>query len=243
MKILCLMPTYGRRAALLENSIQLFLNQDYPDADLLIYDDLGTLAETSGNIDKTMVLSTKVRANSLGGKYNTMMEFAINRYDAVVVWDDDDTYTPHHISTHVAILKDHPWSKPSTIVSSYHSPPREEGAKGRFHGSIAIRVDFLQRIQQQTSCMWIDTRRATFDQEMLGKLSDYSPPGDPYTIAPPSYVYRWADTNSGHCSGLMGNPDWYIKYQPDSTLPIPFLIPKLDDATNRILQQLSSSNQ
>jgi hypothetical protein len=237
MKVLCLMPTYGRRKALLENSIQLFLNQDYPDKTLLIYDDLGTLAMTEGDIPNVMVMSTIKRANSVGAKYNTMMNYS-SGYDAIIVWDDDDTYCPHHITTHVQILQNFLWSKPSKIISAYHSPPREEQAAGRFHGSIAIHMGLLKHMEEKTGSMWIDTRRATFDQEFLQKLQLSAPAGDPCTIRPPSYVYRWQTSGGGHCSGLMGDEEWYIKYQPDSREPIDRLEPKLDEDSTRLLQQL-----
>ena len=239
MKMLCLMPTYGRRASLLENSIQLFLDQNHPNKQLLVYDDLGTLQNTGYYHPDVFIISSPIREASIGAKYNTMMaSIATLEPDAVVVWDDDDVYLPHHLSVHASVLEKHQWSKPSTITSAYFSPPRKEEAKGRFHGSIAIRVDFLQYLQEITGSMWIDTKRATFDQEMLQKLSHHSPPGDPCSIRPPSYVYRWQTSGGGHCSGGMGDPNWYDKYRPDSIEPIPSLNPHYDEDTIRILQQL-----
>ena len=205
------MPTYGRRASLLENSIQLFLNQTHQDKTLLLFDDLGTLADTQASIPSTMLISTNKRCNSVGAKYNIMMEFAYGLYDAVVVIDDDDLYLPNHISSHVEVLTSHEWSKPSTIISAYHRPPAEEKADGRFHGSIAARTKTIKAVGG-----WIDTKRATFDQEMLQRLTKHSLPGDPCFQHPPQYVYRWQTSGGGHCSGLMGSSNWYELYQPDS---------------------------
>jgi len=147
MKILCLCPTFGRKAAMLENTIQLFLNQTYKNADLFLYDDLGTLGETVCDAPRVLLLSTNKRANSVGAKYNTMMQFAYGKYDGVVVWDDDDLMRPNYISSHVEVLTSHEWSKPSTIISAYHRPPAEEKADGRFHGSIAARTSTIRLIQ------------------------------------------------------------------------------------------------
>ena len=238
MKVLCLCPTYGRRASLLENSIQLFLNQTYQDKTLLLFDDLGTLADTQASIPSTMLISTNKRCNSVGAKYNIMMEFAYNLYDAVVVWDDDDIMLPNYISSHVEVLHSHLWSKPSTIISAYHRPPAEEKADGRFHGSIAARTSTIKAVGG-----WIDTRRATFDQEMLQRLTKHSLPGDPCFRHPPQYVYRWQTSGGGHCSGLMGDSNWYELYQPDSAVPIPTLKPRLDEDTITTLHNLSIQYQ
>lgn len=217
MRILCLMPTYGRRKSLLEESIQCFVDQDHPDKTLLIYDDLGTLRDTICDVPGVTIMSTTHRASSVGQKYNTMIDYAnMNRirYDAVAVWDDDDIYKPMHLNTHDKVLASHQWSKPSRIVSAYFDPPQEEDASGRFHGSIAVRSDLLDKAP------WIDTTRATFDQEYLQRLQSQCPPGDPCDIAPPQYVYRWQTSGGGHCSGLMGSPTWYANYQPDSRDPV-----------------------
>lgn len=238
MKILCLCPTFGRKAAMLENTIQLFLNQTYKNADLFLYDDLGTLGETVCDAPRVLLLSTNKRANSVGAKYNTMMQFAYGKYDGVVVWDDDDLMRPNYISSHVEVLTSHEWSKPSTIISAYHRPPAEEKADGRFHGSIAARTKTIRAVGG-----WIDTKRATFDQEMLQRLTKHSLPGDPCFRHPPQYVYRWQTSGGGHCSGLMGDSNWYELYQPDSAVPIPTLKPLLDEDTITTLHNLSIQYQ
>jgi hypothetical protein len=236
MKILCLVPTYGRRQSLLNNSLACFAAQDHEDKHLLIYDDLGTLKDCkiAGCFESPVtILSNPDRCSSVGEKYNVMLREWHDSwfdYDAVAVWDDDDIYLPNHLSTHAAILQDHGWSKPSSIISAYHEPPAIESARGRFHGSIAVRRDLLMKAP------WIDTTRATFDQEYLSLLQTHTEPGDPCTIAPPQYVYRWQTSKSGHCSGLMGSSDWYAKYQPDSREPISSLWPQQDADTERILQ-------
>lgn len=213
LTIACLMPTYGRRKKLLEESIQCFASQDHPHKRLFIYDDLGTLANTRCDVPGVTIISTTQRAPSVGAKYNEMLRiFDLNGVDAYAVWDDDDIYNRKHLSTHAAILQRHNWSKPSRIISAYFDPPQEEDASGRFHGSIALRREFAH---------WIETTRATFDQEFLRQLHEVAgPPGDPCTLAPPQYVYRWQTSGGGHCSGLMGRETWYADYRPDSREPI-----------------------
>jgi hypothetical protein len=229
------MPTYGRRQSLLNNSLACFFAQTHEDRHLYIFDDLGTLLHCE--IDEpyrsqVSILSQTARCSSVGEKYNLMLRMWHDswfNFDAVAVWDDDDVYLLDHLSTHAAVLANHGWSKPSKIVSAYHEPPAIEDARGRFHGSIAVRRDLLGKAP------WIDTTRATFDQEYLSLLATHEAPGDPCEIELPQYCYRWQTSRSGHCSGLMGSADWYAKYQPDSREPIDRLWAEFDADTERIM--------
>ena len=228
VKILCLAPTYGRRASLLNNSIACFAAQTHRDKTLLIYDDLGTLKNAHCDHLDVRILSSPKRSRSVGEKYNEMIRYANEsgiQYDAVAVWDDDDVYLPMHLETHCHCLQNAKWSKPSRIVSAYFDPPKEETATGRFHGSIAVTRDAIEQVP------WIDTTRATFDQEYLSALANHSTPADPCDVAPPQYVYRWQTSQSGHCSGLMGSANWYAEYKPDSREPIDRLWPEFDADT------------
>jgi hypothetical protein len=231
--MLCLMPTYGRRRELLNNSLACFNSQQYAQKTLLIYDDLGTLNGTQVDMPNVHIMSTPHRSSSVGNKYNVMVRFAelVLGLDTsmLAVWDDDDIYRPFYLCTHAEILANHSWSKPSTIVSAFHQPPATESANGRFHGSIALRRELAGKVGG-----WIDTTRATFDQEFLSLLTSESPPGDPCDLTEPQYVYRWQTSHAGHCSGLMGSPTWYADYQPDSREPIDRLWPEFDADTLQI---------
>jgi hypothetical protein len=130
--------------------------------------------------------------------------------DAFAVWDDDDIYLPWHLVAHAEILAEHGWSNPTKVWSTYTGKPEIENAAGRFHGALAVRRDLVQRIGG-----WPDTPRADFDQRMLWRLADEEPPGDPTTVAVPSYVFRWGSTRHPHCQGFMKSPDnttWYHDY-------------------------------
>jgi hypothetical protein len=236
MKIIALMPTYGRRASLLNNSLACFFAQDHQDKHLFIFDDLGTLENCTVDApyrERVWIMSNRTRSSSVGAKYNEMMatiEASPLEVDALAVWDDDDVYLPSYLSTHAAILDSGAaWSKPSSIVSAYFDPPMVESAHGRFHGSIAVSRSTVLQVP------WINTTRATFDQEYIAALSNHAPHGDPCMIAPPQYVYRWQTSRSGHCSGLMGSQTWYADYQPDSREPINRLWPEFDADSKRIM--------
>lgn len=190
---------------------------------LALYSTVGT--------PRKAIMATRTRQPSLPSKYNTMIDFAIARsitFDAVIVHDDDDKYAPLHSENHVKILQTHAWSKPSRIISEYFNPPKEESGQGRFHGSIAIRRDKI--------IPWVESVRATFDQEQMQLLqSTYGDPGDPCTLSGPTYTYRWQTSRAGHCSGLMGSPTWYADYRPDSREPIERLWPEFDEDTEAFI--------
>lgn len=230
MKLVGLCPTFGRRRSLLEGTLKNFVHQDHPDKQLLIFDDSGILEHTRCDVPGVRIMATNVRQSSVGAKYNTMIQWLHDNdiaYDGVLVIDDDDLYAKDHWSAHAKILATHGWSKPSRIISAYHRPPMEEDASGRFHGSIAVRKDLLEKAP------WIDTKLAVFDQMYMQRLASFEPPGDPCTLGPPTYTYVWHNS-SGHCSGLMGDPEWYAKYRPDSTEPIDRLWAEFDADSIRI---------
>jgi hypothetical protein len=60
------------------------------------------------------------------------------RSPQLIVWEDDDVYLPHHISSHVAAMKGHLWCKPSKVLSDYTGEIQKEAAAGRLHLSIVM---------------------------------------------------------------------------------------------------------
>ncbi|MEY3457900.1 MAG: hypothetical protein RL215_1057, partial [Planctomycetota bacterium] len=66
--------------------------------------------------------------------------------DILVVWEDDDIYLQHHISTHVRAMEGRLWSKPSSVLSTYTGKHEVEDATGRFHASLAFRREAFDRI-------------------------------------------------------------------------------------------------
>lgn len=114
-------------------------------------------------------------------------------------------------------------------ANTYCQPIRER-ADGRFHGSLVIRREALERIGG-----WVQTRRADFDQQQLAATAAAGPVGDMLEWSPqqtPSYVYRWQTTGTTHCSGLMrsaDNEDWYDRHAAHGPLtPIGQITPAFD---------------
>ena len=159
----CLCPTY-RRPKLLENSIACFLAQDYPAdrRELIVLDDAGELPNQTG--EGWQIISIRRRFRSLPEKFNALAGLA--RGEILIVWEDDDIYLPHHISSHVAAMNDHLWSKPSKVLSDYTGQIEEEDATGRFHASLA-----LTRLAFEKVGGWPLTLRGDFDQQLIARLN------------------------------------------------------------------------
>ena len=206
--IACLCPTYCR-PKLLEKSIQMFLEQDYPEdrRHLCIYDDAPGAIHINGN-GWTQFFRIE-RCPSLPQKFNELVnQFAMDlKPDVFCVWEDDDEYRPWHLSAHAAALERGEFSKPSVVLSDYPGKIVEEPGAGRFHASMAFTRELYQRVGG-----WPLTKRADFDQQMIALLArEARGVVDPCKIFPPSYVFKW---HTGHYHGQheMRSPDdetWY----------------------------------
>jgi hypothetical protein len=229
MKIAALMPTYGR-PGLVANSLACFLSQDYSveNRRLLILDDAGQITPQSGG--NWEVWSTATKFPSLPVKYKFLVDRA-NEWgaDAYCVWDDDDIYLPWHLSSHVHALTTAGWSHPDRVFSLYTGSLALESAAGRFHGVLAIRCDFAEKVGY-----WGNSIRCDYDQQIMGRLMQLSPPGRPDQNVLPSYVYRWASSGADHCSARCRGPDdetWYTETSITEPGPVERLVPRMDRET------------
>jgi len=89
----CIMPTYERRRYV-PQALQSFLQQDYPNRELIIVDDgkdaIGDLAEGLPNVRYYHVART-----SIGAKRNLACKYATG--EIIATWDDDDWYSPDRL--------------------------------------------------------------------------------------------------------------------------------------------------
>lgn len=223
----CLCPTF-HRPQLLANALACFFAQDYPAdrMELVILDDGNDFAESpiSFNAPAWSLFSDRNRYPSLPAKFNEMVRrYSSPEATVFLVWEDDDVYLPHHVSSHVAALQEMQnapdpfdwrrlvaYSKPSRVLSTYTGTPETEGAAGRFHASIAFTLQLFLKTGG-----WPVTKRADFDQQWLARLAQGAGDArtvDPCTIAPPSYCFRYGTTQAYHGQHFMrGGEDetWY----------------------------------
>lgn len=101
----CLMPTYNRRR-FAERAIAFFLQQDYPNRQLIILDDgeepiADLVAELNGGAPPIRYHRLSTR-QTIGRKRELACELADG--DLLVQWDDDDWYGPARLSRQIAPL-------------------------------------------------------------------------------------------------------------------------------------------
>jgi hypothetical protein len=180
---------------------------------MIILDDAGELQNQTG--EGWQIISISRRFRSLPEKFNAIAGLA--RGQILVVWEDDDIYLPHHISSHVAAMKGHLWSKPSKVLSDYTGQIEEEDATGRFHCSLAFTRQAFENARG-----WPVTLRGDFDQQLIARLCGLGSAGNPCAVNRPSYIFRWRSTGAYHGQALMQGPEdetWYssVNSQSDTT--------------------------
>jgi len=94
--VTCLCLTYGR-PHLLGEAVKCFIDQDYPNKELIILNDQEGVELCLENCpDNIKIINYPKRFNSLGEKRNYSKTLGNGDYYAI--WDDDDLYTPFRLS-------------------------------------------------------------------------------------------------------------------------------------------------
>ncbi len=98
----CIMPTYNR-AEFIENAIDQFLNQSYPNKELIIIDDSEVAIEhliPDHPLIKYVYLHNKL---DIGSKRNMACKMSNGQY--IIHLDDDDYYAPQWVEKQIAFLR------------------------------------------------------------------------------------------------------------------------------------------
>ena len=94
--ISCYCATYGRPKFILENSIQCFLNQDWPgQKELVILNDCKYQTFIFDH-PQVKILNIEDRIPILGKKFNETIKLC--KYNFLAAWEDDDTFLSHRLS-------------------------------------------------------------------------------------------------------------------------------------------------
>ena len=94
----CIMPTYNRHNYMLR-SIKYFLNQDYPNKELIIVDDTSIDLKIN-NFEKSIKYLHYNKKYNVGKKRNIAIQNA--KGSIIMFWDDDDIYANDRINVQVS---------------------------------------------------------------------------------------------------------------------------------------------
>ena len=108
--ISCIMPTYGRPDYVNE-SVAMFLAQDYPHKELIILNDC-VGQQFAGEFPDVRIINYDCRFRSLGEKRNACIRLA--KGSVIAIWDDDDVYLPWRLL--------HSWSEMDRLGTPFYRP-------------------------------------------------------------------------------------------------------------------------
>lgn len=234
----CLCPTY-RRPSMLENSIALFQQQDYPLdlRELIVLEDAGEIPNQVG--EGWQLLSAPERFWCLGDKYNTMA--GLSDGDLLLVWEDDDVYLPEHISNYVGS-----WDAAGRPELAWFITGKPQAWNGT--GILSENGWFQHASIGMTKALWRKcggwpiTRARAFDQRLVEQR--LVPNGQRLIPEQNTYVFRWETTKHYHGQGWMHPSDpedaaWWLKAETE-TKPQPRrkLHPQLDADTQRLFERI-----
>jgi hypothetical protein len=103
IEISCYCATYGRPKRLIENTIQCFLDQDWPGKkELIIFNDC-KYQNFVYNHPEIKIINSNDRINNLGKKFNETIKLC--SYNYLATWEDDDTFLRNRLSYSIKNLK------------------------------------------------------------------------------------------------------------------------------------------
>ncbi len=203
MKVSCICPTYNRipeHQHLLEEAIESFIIQDYPDKELIILND-NSVQTIICDVPNIIVVNIPRRFSSLGEKYNAMV--AIASGELLAPWEDDDISLPWRLSLSVRAL--------AVTGAQYYNPRRYWFySSGKYHHKHPQGVGHACSIYTRNAFnmvggypfisgaqdMGIDNR-LTSNVKSCGSPQNGSPE---LHISKWYYIHRW-DTGTTHLSG------------------------------------------
>ncbi len=203
LTVSCLCPTYNRAPNalwLVEETIESFLRQDYPNKELIILND------TPGQIlrcdhPKVRIVNVPFRSATLGDKRNLLTSMASG--DLICIWDDDDIHFPWRLSKSVALLGDADYYNPQTYWFLDHD--YLEHCRGGLCYSMSIyRKSTFEELGGHPSISLYE------DREMDARLRTRQVADQPPLLASETfYIYRW-NISPQHVSA------WYLETMYDT---------------------------
>lgn len=206
--ISCVCPTFGRppgRQHLIEEAIQCFLLQDYPNKELIVLNDCPG-QELVCNAPGVRVVNVSERFPSLGDKRNAGV--ALARGDLIATWDDDDISLPWRLSLSYQMLGNADYFNPQRTWF------RQSGIMAETQSSVVganmslFRRDALRAIGGYPSLTLGEDQvvDAAMRATVVSRGGDAS--GDPeLPLEDCYYIYRWGESDF-HLSGSPDEDYW-----------------------------------
>ncbi len=206
MKVSCICPTYNRSPKyqwLVEEAIESFLRQDYPDKELIILNDCPG-QELICNVPDVTVINLPRRFRSYGEKLNAAI--ALAQGSIIALWNDDDIMLPWRISKSLEKLGSADYYNPQ--VYWFLDP---QG----LHKDHAMGVGHICSLFTRSAFDTVDGYPHTTGEEdqILDRRLKTHP--EVKQANPPVlrthewfYIYRWG-VSPVHLSGIQPIEEWY----------------------------------
>lgn len=189
-KVSCLMATHGRHSRV-EESLACFLRFDYPNRHLYILNTHECPLQFYHPL--VTVINEPGQHPTLGHCRNRLLDFAQGEF--AVIYDDDDLWLPHFLSTAVQRIGDAVAWK-STRSWWCNGPDKFDLASNAMEASILWRTEFLRSIRWHTG-------QGDESKTLMAALGNAGPKHDELGAWSP-YLYRFG-CGEWHASGTIGN--------------------------------------
>lgn len=168
----CLCPTYNR-PLLLGESIRCFLDQDYPNKELIVLNDQeGVNLKLENCPNNIRIVNHPKRFDSLGEKRNYLKSLSSGEY--YCIWDDDDLYAPFRLSESVYFMENYPDYDIIKLKDAFISVDNKnyKVATNRFHAQAVIRKSYMDKTEYPLKSIGED---AVFERDANIKIIDMFP--------------------------------------------------------------------
>mgnify|MGYP003112903228 FL=1 len=198
-KVTCLCATKGRYE-LLRSAVSYFLLQDYPNKELLIFNN----HQIPINLSEFLKDQCNIRVinagelESIHDVYNTALTHIDSLTEFVSIWDDDDVYLPWHLSTGMEFLckgTHWAWQPREQLLIDDHLEfyPKMGAHRNNCEGSIIVKHSLLKKygFGSGEDTQQLQHPHPTWTNEIIYNLGGFG-----YSSwKDNSYAYFWSDKN------------------------------------------------